>query len=191
MTVIDKRKKLLDCAIRLFARVGINQTTTADVARQAGVAAGTLFNYFPSKDDLIKSSYLECKLDLAKALGADIDFHASFELVLPQLWLQIMEWSLENLERHDFMKQLSHSPYTRDEVLQKRVKEEFCFLTNAFREAMEKGSIARMPPEYLDAILLSIFEGSVDYIRHKKKKEHPDLIQMSYEVVKRALGVKR
>jgi AcrR family transcriptional regulator len=47
------RKKLIDTAIHIFARQGITATTTADVAKAAGVSHGTVFLHFPCRDDLV------------------------------------------------------------------------------------------------------------------------------------------
>jgi AcrR family transcriptional regulator len=44
------RERVLDAARRMFARAGFEAATTRDIAREAGIAAGTLFNYFPNKD---------------------------------------------------------------------------------------------------------------------------------------------
>lgn len=44
------RRRLLDAARELFASQGFQTAATRDIARAAGTAAGTLFNYFPSKE---------------------------------------------------------------------------------------------------------------------------------------------
>jgi AcrR family transcriptional regulator len=49
------RRNILDAARRLFAERGFDSTTTRDVAAAAGIAAGTLFNYFPSKEAIVGS----------------------------------------------------------------------------------------------------------------------------------------
>ena len=51
-TRIETRRRLLEAARALFAEVGFAAAGTREVARRAGVAAGTLFNYFPSKEAL-------------------------------------------------------------------------------------------------------------------------------------------
>jgi AcrR family transcriptional regulator len=48
------RQRILEVAGELFARQGFEATTTRDVARAAGIAAGTLFNYFPSKEAIVE-----------------------------------------------------------------------------------------------------------------------------------------
>ena len=46
------RKAILRAALQLFAKKGFYATTTKAVARKAGIAEGTVFNYFPTKEDL-------------------------------------------------------------------------------------------------------------------------------------------
>jgi len=46
----ETRERILQAAKRLFREQGFDTTTTRDLAREAGIAAGTLFNYFPSKE---------------------------------------------------------------------------------------------------------------------------------------------
>ena len=57
------RQRLLEAGAALFARGGFAAATTREVARKAGVAAGTVFNYFPSKDALASAV-------LTRTLGA-------------------------------------------------------------------------------------------------------------------------
>jgi TetR/AcrR family fatty acid metabolism transcriptional regulator len=53
----DKRDAILRAATQVFARNGFFQSQVADVARAAGVAAGTVYLYFRSKDDLLVSLF--------------------------------------------------------------------------------------------------------------------------------------
>jgi TetR/AcrR family fatty acid metabolism transcriptional regulator len=53
----DKRDAILQAATRVFARRGFFQSQVADIARVAGVAAGTVYLYFRSKDDLLVSLF--------------------------------------------------------------------------------------------------------------------------------------
>ena len=53
----DKRDAILKAATRVFAQNGFFQSQVADIARAAGVAAGTVYLYFRSKDDLLVSLF--------------------------------------------------------------------------------------------------------------------------------------
>ena len=55
--VVDKREAILRAATQVFARRGFFQSQVADIARAAGVAAGTVYLYFRSKDDLLVSIF--------------------------------------------------------------------------------------------------------------------------------------
>ena len=55
--IADKREAILRAATRVFAARGFFQSQVADIARAAGVAAGTVYLYFRSKDDLLVSIF--------------------------------------------------------------------------------------------------------------------------------------
>jgi TetR/AcrR family transcriptional regulator, fatty acid metabolism regulator protein len=68
--VVDKREAILKAATRVFAQSGFFNAQVADVAKAAGVAAGTVYLYFRSKDDLLVSLFERTMKD-AIAAGRD------------------------------------------------------------------------------------------------------------------------
>jgi TetR/AcrR family transcriptional regulator, fatty acid metabolism regulator protein len=57
--VEDKRRQLLDAAVRVFARKGFHASRVGDIAEEAGVAHGLLYHYFKSKDDVLDAVFQE------------------------------------------------------------------------------------------------------------------------------------
>jgi TetR/AcrR family transcriptional regulator, fatty acid metabolism regulator protein len=55
----DKRRLILDAAVRVFARRGFNQCRVSDIADEAGVAYGLVYHYFRSKDEVLDTLFLE------------------------------------------------------------------------------------------------------------------------------------
>jgi len=53
----DKRERILDAAVRVFAKKGFHATRVSEVAKAAGVADGTIYLYFKSKDQLLVSLF--------------------------------------------------------------------------------------------------------------------------------------
>ena len=49
----EKRQRILDAALHVFAQKGFYNTKVSEIAREAGVADGTIYNYFKSKDDIL------------------------------------------------------------------------------------------------------------------------------------------
>lgn len=55
----DKRRQILDAAVRVFARQGFHATRVSDIADEAGVAYGLVYHYFNSKDEVLNELFVE------------------------------------------------------------------------------------------------------------------------------------
>ena len=53
----EKRRQLLDAAVRVFARKGFHASRVGDIAEEAGVAHGLLYHYFKSKDEVLEAVF--------------------------------------------------------------------------------------------------------------------------------------
>ena len=56
---VDKRRVILDAAVRVFARQGFHTCRVSDIADEAGVAYGLVYHYFGSKDEVLDTLFLE------------------------------------------------------------------------------------------------------------------------------------
>jgi AcrR family transcriptional regulator len=88
----DKKQALLEAATAAFAQSGI-AASTALIARNAGVAEGTLFRYFATKDDLLNALYLHLKQDLCQTMLENLDR----TITLPKehtrnIWNSYVDW---------------------------------------------------------------------------------------------------
>jgi TetR/AcrR family fatty acid metabolism transcriptional regulator len=87
----DKRESILRAATHVFARHGFFQSQVADIAREAGVAAGTVYLYFRSKDDLLVSLFERTMRDAiaeGRALLAEVQPPAERLTRIAQLHLE-------------------------------------------------------------------------------------------------------
>jgi TetR/AcrR family transcriptional regulator, fatty acid metabolism regulator protein len=55
----EKRRQILDAAVRVFARSGFHTSRVGDIAEEAGVAHGLLYHYFSSKADVLETIFRE------------------------------------------------------------------------------------------------------------------------------------
>ena len=69
----DKRERILDAAERIFARSGFFHARVSEIAREAGVADGTIYLYFKSKDELLISLFESRMERVTGALAAAVD----------------------------------------------------------------------------------------------------------------------
>ncbi|HEX2467754.1 MAG TPA: TetR/AcrR family transcriptional regulator [Solirubrobacterales bacterium] len=56
---VDRRRQILDAAVRVFARQGFHSCRVSDIAREAGVAYGLVYHYFTSKDQVLNELFTE------------------------------------------------------------------------------------------------------------------------------------
>src|SRR5450432_993039 len=62
MVVTDKREAIMTAALELFVERGFFGTAVPEIADKAGVGAGTIYRYFPSKDALVNELYRQEKM---------------------------------------------------------------------------------------------------------------------------------
>ena len=65
---IERRREILDAAVRVFARKGFHAARVGDIATEAGVAHGLLYHYFASKDELLETVFREAWGELLDAM---------------------------------------------------------------------------------------------------------------------------
>jgi TetR/AcrR family fatty acid metabolism transcriptional regulator len=66
---VDKRRMILDAAVRVFARQGFHTCRVSDIADEAGVAYGLVYHYFGSKDEVLDTLFLERWDVMLEAIG--------------------------------------------------------------------------------------------------------------------------
>ena len=92
----EKRRQLLDAAVRVFARKGFHASRVGDIAEEAGVAHGLLYHYFKSKDEVLEAVFHDnWSLLLARiASVAETDERAADQLrhitaIVLRTWLHL------------------------------------------------------------------------------------------------------
>ena len=88
----DKKKRILDSALKLFVEKGIDNTSTSLISKEAGVAAGTLYFYFENKVDLISELGTSIKEESLTSFLDLINSSVSYES-LEKFWLK--QWNGE------------------------------------------------------------------------------------------------
>ena len=152
----DKRNAILDAATRLFAERGLTAAPTSEISKQAGVAEGTLFTYFKTKDDLINALYREIKLELADAMMSDFPRKRNVRTRLRHVWDRYVKWGVANPEQRKVLAQLQVS-----EVLTQESRDAgsapFVEFQTMIRNAID-GRVFRndLPVKGIDQIILGL-----------------------------------
>ncbi|MEL4241266.1 TetR/AcrR family transcriptional regulator [Shewanella xiamenensis] len=145
----DKRQAILDTALSLFVSQGFHATSTASIAKQAGVATGTLFHHFPTKEVLMESLFLTIKQEFANALllnikeGNDLKEHAEI------LWQSAIDWSIDNPIKQLFFQQYSMSPMIAAPIREQAMNSILGFIAQLIKKGQLMGLIAHYPIELM------------------------------------------
>ena len=102
----DKRNAILSAATEVFAERGLSAATSA-ISSAAGVAEGTLFTYFKTKDDLINALYREIKLELADAMMSDFPPQSWHPRTSPACHEWLLSWGIRNPSQHKVLQQMT------------------------------------------------------------------------------------
>src|ERR1700693_5712045 len=158
----DKRNAILEAATRVFAESGLSAAPTSEISKQAGVAEGTLFTYFNTKDDLINALYREIKLELADAMMSDFPRKKRVRTRLRHVWDRYVNWGIANPKQRKVLGQLTVS-----EVLTKESRDAgsapFVEFQAMIHDAIEQGLFRNdLPMELISKSLTALVEATID-----------------------------
>jgi AcrR family transcriptional regulator len=166
----DKRNAILEAAMRLFAERGLAAAPTSEISNWAGVAEGTLFTYFRTKDDLINSLYREIKLELADAMMSDFPRKKNVRTRLRHVWGRYVKWGIANPKQRKVLAQLQVS-----EILTKESRDAgsapFVEFQGMIRDAIEQRLFRNdLPVELISKSLAALVEATIDLIASNPSK---------------------
>lgn len=161
----DKKQALLEAATAAFAQSGIAASTSA-IARSAGVAEGTLFRYFATKDELLNELYLAIKLRLVRTMiaGLDPDEKRPKENAR-NIWNSYIDWGVRNPMEHKAIRRMALSERITDET-RRQVKESFPELNEMCQLSVKEIFLSEAYRAFGDALFLSLAETTIEFASH-------------------------
>jgi AcrR family transcriptional regulator len=130
----DKKERFLNTALELFVANGVQNTSTAAIARETGTAAGTLFLYFPTKQDLIEELVLEISREQANNINTKLATTNSAQEMFFAIWEGVIYWFRDHLEAYQYIQQVRDTG-----ILSARVIKETTQLFDFYYLAIQKG----------------------------------------------------
>ena len=182
----DKRMALLDAATEAIASAGIG-ASTAMIARGAGVAEGTLFRYFSTKDVLLNALYLHHKLAFGQSIIENLDRQADTQTRMRYVWNSFIDWGLANPTAHQAMRQLAVSEKISPET------EQLVHEANPELHDMCEQCIAPLflsPPfrAFGDALFFALAETTMEFAAREPLRAD-EFKSVGYEALWRVMGL--
>ncbi|MDD4136577.1 MAG: TetR/AcrR family transcriptional regulator [Methanoregula sp.] len=156
----DKQEAILATALTLFTERGFFGTPTSMISKEAGVATGTLFFYFKTKEDLIDTLYRRVKSEAAQAMRQGLAKEKTPLAKLRRLGHNAVAWGIENPQKRKFMEQFAHSPFVSTSA-QEEGMSHFLFMQDLVNDGIRDGSIRAIDPTLLFCMMASTFSGLI------------------------------
>jgi AcrR family transcriptional regulator len=187
---MDKREKLLQTALELFVSQGFNDTPTSKIAKEAGIATGTLFYFFPTKDDLIISLYLKLKGLAAESINVALAEVNSTKEAIKTYYEESLNWSLRSPNEFLFLAQFSNSPYLK-KIGGDEISAQIAPVLQLFSLAIKQQQIADTDVNLLYILISNQVFGVNQYLSSNKftrKEQHKimeDTFSMFWKMIER------
>jgi TetR/AcrR family transcriptional regulator, fatty acid metabolism regulator protein len=153
MAVEDKRRQILEAAVRVFAANGYESSRVGDVAKEAGVAYGLVYHYFASKDAVLEAVFHEAwgRLLTAVALAEETGEDAADQLSLV-VRIVLRAWGDDPDLVRLLVREITRSPHLEDEL--DEIGQAFATLERIVRRGQSEGTFRRELDPRLAAFML-------------------------------------
>lgn len=182
----DKKSLIYESAKDLFSNKGFKDTNVSAITKKAGVAVGTFYLYYPSKEKLFLDLFMEENVRLKQRCLASLDFSESPLMVTEKM----MVFNMEGIRSSPILRQW----YTSDAFrkIEQTYREEhgidsFDFLYDTFLELVQRWQAEGTMRADIDSrMIMMIFAAIINVDTHKDEiglEFFPDLIHLLTELV--------
>jgi len=142
-------KRILDSARKCFEAVGYRRANIAEIAREAGVSAGTIYRHFENKEDLLLRVLAEADAEWLSRVRATLAKPGSALERIARLGFASVEYNRENRLLNAVLnrdREMIPAPLI-DQLHDELMEENVAMMADVIREGVEEGSLRELDPE--------------------------------------------
>lgn len=159
----DKRDTILSAAASVIAARGVSASTYA-ISTSAGIAEGTLFTYFKSKDELINTLYKELKLGLAATMLDGYPRAGSVRSRMQHIWNKYIDWGMAHPEQLAVLNKVSVYEGLTDDC-RSAAMAPFAEIINLAQDARQQKLLRDIPDPFIMAMMSAQAEMTMHFIK--------------------------
>jgi AcrR family transcriptional regulator len=161
----DKAESVLVAALDLFVERGFHGTSVPSVAERAGVAAGTIYHYFASKEALVNALYKRWKGEISARVITDFPFDRPVREQFRTIWERMADFALAHPKELAFLELHHHGSYLDDES--RRIENQTIdFGVEMVKRAQSEQALKSLPPALLvdlaNGAFLGVFRAALE-----------------------------
>ncbi len=149
-------------ATRIIVLQGLS-APTAGIAKEAGVANGSLFTYFETKTDLFNALYLDLKAEMAAAILKHLPASGELHDEFLYAWRNWMKWAMSNPEKRRALAQLAVSDEITEETRMAGHKT-MAPIAEFLERGRANGPLQKAPLGFVVALMNSVAEATMDFM---------------------------
>lgn len=157
---MDKREQIIQAALKLLIQNGVQGTPMSAIAKEANTGMGTIYNYFPTKEDLINAIYIYIKQDELKSVVGPY-IQEPIKKQFEHFYKAMITYMIANPTHFWFMEQFNSSPIIKEETRAEGIKV-FAGHTAVITQGQAQGIIK---PIELEELLQFLHGGIKGFIR--------------------------
>ena len=186
----ERRNEILDVAERLFGTKGFDHTSTNDILNEIGIARGTLYYHFKSKEDILDAMIERITRQLtakAKAIAGNKEIP-----ILQRLTMTVMALNLDNDLGHEVMKQVHRA---QNALMHQKMRENLLtevnpVITGLIKEGIQQGIFQTDYPEEVVEMVMLYASVSFDALSEDTDEKRQRKVMAFICNLERLLGMK-
>lgn len=154
----ERRDAILDAALACFVTQGFHGTAVPEISRRAGIATGTLYHYFPSKEAIVNALFRKWKEAIGARVLTAFPPGVTVREQFSAVWRTMADFALNHPEAFAFLELHHHRPYLDADSLamENRLKEFGATMVSA---AQAEGVIKQGSTTLLMELAFGAFNG--------------------------------
>lgn len=166
----QRKAAVMQAALELFAVRGVSNTSTAEIARQAGVAAGTLFLYFPTRQDLLDALALQIGAQQSARIRSLLEPARSARQQFWTIWDGSLAWFQENPLAYQYLQQVRDSGLISPAAVEQS-GQFFTYYFAAIQQGFAEGCLKPCSPALIGEMLYQDIVAVMNQLRREADPE--------------------
>jgi AcrR family transcriptional regulator len=154
----ERREAILEAALQCFVDRGFHGTAIPDIAKRTGIAAGTIYHYFASKEELVNALFRKWKAEIARRVFTAFPQGAPAREQFAVMWREMIAFALAHPSAFAFLELHNHTSYLDAESVaaDRGLK---VFAAAIVQQAQKDGIVKPLDPTLLMELVFGAFIG--------------------------------
>ena len=180
---MNKRDNILNAALHLLVKQGEQATSMKWIAKEAKCGIGTMYNYFPSKENLINILYLDLKKKSMNYFLTILDIDKPIKQQFFDTWRKTLEYTINHPIEAKFLEICHYSPIISEQSKQESLKL-LCPVLEIFDKGKKEGIIKNQDSMQLVIFIYGSITASVLSRPEMSLEDVNAILSMAWDAIK-------